>query len=959
MSKRESEVNTDHITNIYDSKSKQVSICELFGIRSVMAPLLATLRAGETSVKYFFSLFKACLIVIPVLFVSACGTGDGDQEKDPVVVDQPIAFIKRPLTDAEGERLVSDLRQPGLFRPGAALYLKTSAAPGATSRDISSVAFSDPAFLNDDGELLYDVRDLHVSSDATKLLFSMRAPEIENADEEDQPKWNIWEYDLEASSLRRIISSNISAEEGNDISPVYLPDGRILFSSTRQRLTRALLLNDGKPQYSGLDEDLRTEAFNLHVMDANGESIQQLTFNHSHDLSPEVLDNGKILFSRWDNAGQTAQNGFNLYEINPDGSGLNYLYGRHSHDSGATGRQVHFVYPLQLENDNIAVQLREFSNDNLLVQPTEININDYVEHNVVLDGTVLDLSIETGGQESIVKGLEPSQSQTLLGSYSAFFPLNDGSQRYLVSWSVCRVQLIDADAVTDGDQTGPAEFCTQAKLDDTENYEATDPLYGLWLYDAINNTQLPIDISETGVVFDEAVLVKNRQRADEFIPSVLTTEQQSAANDNLGIVHIRSVYDFDGVDTSASGISVLADPNQTAPEDRPQRFVRIEKPVSIPDDTVYDFDNTAYGRSRAQLMREVLGYAPVEPDGSVKVAVPANVPFAISILNAQGKRTSQRHQNWLQVAPGETLSCIGCHTGNSEVPHGRRDAQPESINTGAMTTGNPFPNTDPALFANMGETMAETYARVRGLRTLSPDILFEDVWTDPAASPSASFSYAYSDLQTLAPINRSACEEAWNTRSEWDSICRIIINYTEHIHPLWSLDRREFDVDEVTLLNDYTCTACHTSVDENQLARVPDAQLDLTDGPSAEEADHLKSYRELLFNDNELELIEGILVDRLIETGEVNLVPQLDEEGVQEVDENGEPIFIEVPVLTTVNVPASMSVNGALSSSRFLSRFETGGSHQGYLTTAELKLLAEWLDLGAQYYNDPFKAPAN
>ena len=36
-----------------------------------------------------------------------------------------------------------------------------------------------------------------------------------------------------------------------------------------------------------------------------------------------------------------------------------------------------------------------------------------------------------------------------------------------------------------------------------------------------------------------------------------------------------------------------------------------------------------------------------------------------------------------------------------------------------------------------------------------------------------------------------------------------------------------------------------------------------------------------------------------------------------------------------------------------------GGSHAGYLSLAELRLIAEWLDIGAQYYNDPFAAPAD
>jgi hypothetical protein len=49
-----------------------------------------------------------------------------------------------------------------------------------------------------------------------------------------------------------------------------------------------------------------------------------------------------------------------------------------------------------------------------------------------------------------------------------------------------------------------------------------------------------------------------------------------------------------------------------------------------------------------------------------------------------------------------------------------------------------------------------------------------------------------------------------------------------------------------------------------------------------------------------------------------------------------------------------MSVAGANASGAFFSRFDAGGTHAGYLTPAELRLIAEWLDLGAQYFNNPF-----
>lgn len=72
-------------------------------------------------------------------------------------------------------------------------------------------------------------------------------------------------------------------------------------------------------------------------------------------------------------------------------------------------------------------------------------------------------------------------------------------------------------------------------------------------------------------------------------------------------------------------------------------------------------------------------------------------------------------------------------------------------------------------------------------------------------------------------------------------------------------------------------------------------------------------------------------------------------------DEDGNPTFNTVPV------PPSMSAGNARGSTRFFSRFAAGGSHAGYLSPAELRLISEWLDIGAQYFNNPFDpaAPVN
>jgi len=862
--------------------------------------------------------------------LAGCLSSSDSQKADPVVVENAVAYVQRALVFDEntGQLVEDNLADPSGFRPGAVLYIRDSASADADAVDITSRAFAGSSFLDEDGQLRYDVKDLHVSHDGTRLLFAMRAPEIEDADEEDQPTWNIWEYDTLTDTLRRVIASDRTAGEGQDVAPAYLPDGRIVFSSTRQTISKSVLLDEGKGLYVAMDEERETPAFVLHVMDEDGGNIQQITFNQSHDLDPLVAEDGTIIFSRWDNAGQTRDNGVNLYRVNPDGTGLEYLYGRNSHDSVSDATEIQYLQPRLTDNGTLLVQLRPFETSDYASVFAEIAVDEYVEADVRIDGSA------GSAQRPLVDGVGLDGEISLQGSYGSVSPLLDGSGRYLVSWTPCRLRELSSDDIVN---------CTEERLA-SDDYRPAQPVYGVWLLDMAEGTQRPVVTPVEGQQFDEAVLLKERPLETYISNAQYTGDAETLADASFGILNIRSVYDVDGVDTAPGGIAATADPLQTAPADRPKRFLRLEKPVSMPDEDVFDFDNTAFGRSRAQLMREILGYVPIEPDGSVQVAVPANVAFAVSVLDADGKRVGPRHQNWLTVRPGETLECKGCHTAGSGVPHGRKDAGPASVWDGAATSGVSFPNTLDSLYADMGETMAEVYARInKGIRMPSPDLVYEDEWTDPdsGATPGKSYSLAYADLQTPAPITQVCAED-------WASNCRIIINYETHIHPLWGLGRPVLDADGVTVIDDYICTSCHSTTDAEGADRVPDGQLDLGDGPSSDEPLHFKSYRELLFPDNEQEVRDGALVDRLVDSGEILR------------DEDGEPILDadgnERPIMVTVPVSASMSVAGA-ANSRFMGLFEAGGSHEGFMTPAELRLVAEWLDIGAQYFNNPFDAP--
>ncbi|MEM1433679.1 MAG: hypothetical protein AAGG11_06465 [Pseudomonadota bacterium] len=883
-----------------------------------------------------------------LLVLSACGGGSdqgssaafsGGQDPDPVVVDFPVAYVKRLLqVDDDGELLATDVRRPTDFFPGAELILRERASPTAAEVVLTVDVF--PA--DEEGNPpLYDVKDVAVSADGLRMVFAMRAPEDPDLDDDEQPTWNIWFYDREDDLLRRVISSDLVAEDGEDVAPQFLPDGRIVFSSTRQRFAKAVLLDEGKPQFSGLDEDRDLPALALHVMNDDGTEIRQITFNQSSDLDPMVLSSGRIAFSRWDNV--PGRDRISLYAANPDGTELEMLYGVHSHDTGPDGQEIEFVEPKELPDGRLLVLLRPSGDQSTLgTLPVAVDTAAYSEHDrpIPSAGALL-----ADAQEVLFPGdltLEEDRPP-LQGRYASVFPLFDGTNRLLTAWSQCRLRD------TTSDPLEPViRPCTEDFLNDPIYVEA-DPFYGIWMHDLTEDTQQPILQPEPGEVYSEVVVLEGRTAAPVLLDKTAGIELDAdLVSESVGVLHIRNVYDFDG--TSLVDLSLVSDPLITPAAARPIRYLRLVKAVSMPDDDLVDLDGTAFGRSQANLMREVLGYALVEPDGSVKVKVPANVAFAVELLDADGRRVSARHLNWLQLRPGEELECVGCHSADSEIAHGRLDAQPPTSNPGAAVDGSPFPNANPALFANAGETMAEVWARINGVPEPSVDLRFTDYWTDPALrTPDPDDIRAYSGL----PLGLTA-PVADGCVTNWTALCRITIHYAEHIHPLWGVDRQQFDVDG-NLTGDETCTSCHAPADAMGMAMVPASQLDLSDGPSPDEADHLISYRELMFNDNEVEVVDGAVIDRLVQAtdGDGNPLFEVDADGELILDIDGNPI----PVLVTVGVTPPLNIGGANLSPRFFDLFLPGGSHAGYLNAAELKLVSEWLDLGGQYYNDPFIVP--
>ncbi len=916
---------------------------------------------------------RTVLTICASLFIVACdGANQGvqignGQTPDPVVIDFPIAYIRAPIpVDDNGEFEQTDLREQITFDVGSDLFFRDRASPTALDVNITE------RFTGGMGA----VRDIEIDYDASRLLFSMRGPFDPNLDEEDQPTWNIWQYTFETDELVRVIPSDLTAEIGHDIMPKYLPDGRIIFASTRQVRSQAVLLDEGKPGFVAIDEDENEYAFTIHIMNDDGSSIEQLTFNQSHDLDPTVMSDGKIVFSRWDNAGPN--NAVDLYRMNPDGSELELLYGKESHDTGTNGATIQFTQPRELEDGNILTLIRPFTDTEGGGELITINTTNYVENTqpVVTNagGTGPAQADATINEVLTQAGASPG------GRYASAYPIQDGTGRMLVGWSQCRLIEIlpdDGDDATEDTRIVP---CTDDRLanlividpDDPVtpaegDFIVAPPLYGIWIYDPRDETQLPVVIGEEGFMFTEVVSGDPRARQVVIPDGNNDFPLDPTLKDNAeAVLNIRSVYDFNG--TTGVDIAALANPAITPAAARPARWLRIEKPVSFPDEDTLDIDNTAFGISQANGMREILGYAEIAPDGSVLTKVPANVAFAITILDERGHRISPRHQNWLSARPGQELKCTGCHVPGQGISHGRADAF-DTAWAGAPAGVVEFPGTDPRWFINeVGDTMAETFAKASCEGTgacdaiaLSVNIEYNDFWAaDPAIAANNGYvSWRYtrtspsspdipigegSNIATPSPTTTD-CENSWS------ALCRIVINYETIIHPIWQLSRPVTTIDPITGLEvpvldamgnpvDNMCVNCHSPINPaDDTVRVPAGQLELQDGQSPDEPDHFLSYRELLVGDNLQEVVGGVLVDAQQVIG-------------QDVD--GNDILAPIPI----NSPAT--IGGARFSGDFFDRFaDPANSHYNLLSEAERRLIAEWLDIGGQYYNNPFDAPMN
>jgi hydrazine synthase alpha subunit-like protein/WD40 repeat protein len=856
----------------------------------------------------------------------------------PGITNFPLAYIKRPVLTKD-----IDVRDLITSITGGDLYIRSQAsAAGAEVNVTGSITKG-----------MGDVRDLDVSPDGTTIVFSLRLPLNPKKPNTDvtQPNWHIYTYSATTQTVTQLTNDAITA--GHDVGARYLPDGRIVFSSSRQLATQSILLDEGRPQYQAQTDDRSQSIFLLHVMNGDGSNAHQISFNTNHDFAPSVLGNGQIVFSRWDsaNGGQIS-----LYRANPSGTGLELYYGANSHATGANiagtnNNVIQFLNARELANGTLVAIVRPFLGTQLGGDIVQINAAGFVEiHQPATPGG----AAGTAQSSATTLGVTTDANMPSLGGrFASVFPLYDGTNRMLVSWSPCLV----LDATVTPNTTN---LCTSSNTSGA-NVTLAPPQYTLWIYDLDQGTLGPVLSADVGTMVVEPVILQPRKPPPVTLVDAAPAPGQAAtmASAGVGLLDISSVYDVDGIDTATPNIAGVSDPSQANFYARPYRFIRVQKSVEIPGKTVRKINNSAFGPA-GMGMREILGYAPIQPDGSVQIQVPANVPFTIDIVDVNTKRITAQHTSWLQLLPGETKTCNGCHTTVNMTSHGRAGLT-NPVNPGAPATGSPFPHTNPAIaLTNAGATMAQTLAlstcsangtTPNGAATpcsqiLSSDVIYDGIWTVGTTPPQADtpFSYTYALATPTAPTNANC--------AVWSAQCRSTIHYAamltgvatpQFIQSLWDKTRSNL-VNGV--MTPTVCSVCHDPVNAMAMVQVPQGQLNLTSTSSSVDTTVVTSYEQLLFAHNAQTLNMGVLQDLLVPApGPPDPV-------------TGLPTTIMVPV----SLAPPMAAGSAAGSTAFFRMFDGSFAdpvlnHTGFLSPSELRLIAEWLDIGAQFYNDPFVAP--
>lgn len=460
------------------------------------------------------------------------------------------------------------------------------------------------------------IRDPDVSYDGERILFSWK----KDLNKDD---FHLYEMTVKTSEIKQLTFGLGFA----DYEPSYLPNNDIIFSSTRPVQTV---------------DCWWTEVSNLYLCNAQGNFIRRVGFDQVHTIYPKVMNDGRILYTRWDYNDRGQLFPQPLFQMNMDGTAQQEFYGNSS------------WFPTTLSHARPITDSRKM-------------IGIAMGHHTPQMGKLVIIDAQKGRQEN-----EGIQYFGPMKKADAVRIDQFGQEGYLYQYPIA---LNDQQVISGFSQNKKGQKDVLFPADNKAGSMHPARFSLIWL-DKEGNRELLA--SDSTITLKQPVFLKSRLKP-AIKSSPVDYRQKS------GTVYLHNVMKGPGLKGIAKGTI---------------KKLRIVELKFRSSGIGYNHNNGEAGNAMVSTpiavangswdIKKVLGTIDIDENGSALFEVPARKALYFQALNSKNE-VVQTMRSWLTLQPGENVSCIGCHEDKNDSPDYQQDygsyPQKQLIQT---RTGTPY-----------------------------------------------------------------------------------------------------------------------------------------------------------------------------------------------------------------------------------------------------------------------------
>ena len=511
---------------------------------------------------------------------------------NPLVPTGPLVFVKQ-VPSAFSHQLTQYYGRDA--RPGGGLFVLQQPGKSFACRQLAA---SLP---------LGSYQHPEVSHDGRRILFSYCHVEKvpPNREAHGDVFYHLYEIAADGSALRRLTDGPF-----DDFSPCYLPDGKILFLSTRR----------GGFHRCGRGP---CPVYTLAVAEADGSDPHPISYHETHEWDPALLGDGRVIYTRWDYVDRHAVHYQQLWTTRPDGTDVRIFYGNNT------------LSPVGVW------EARAVPGSHRVMATA-------AAHHAMTAGSIILLDVRRG-----LDGPDPITRLTP----DALFPESEAPVIREPAGHWHAPVGVTGPVVVPPEAARWPGHCYRSPWPLSEKYflaaysfdgligepTANRPnMFGIYLVDCFGNKELLYRDPNVASLWPVPLRARSRPAG---VPAVCQPEERE------GTFFLQDVY--------------------AAWPPLPRDSVRRLRIIQILPKSTPHINNPPVGIPNASPGKQVLGTVPVEPDGSAYFAAPAGVPLAFQALDELG-RAVQVMRSITYLQPGEHASCIGCHEPRTMAPPRRR-----------------------------------------------------------------------------------------------------------------------------------------------------------------------------------------------------------------------------------------------------------------------------------------------